>query len=175
MQEWGRILYSYYKYIDTETEENVLYELDQEYYCLRSILVTTSLSINTSLSIEQADFFLPEGPFSDILDDMIPIGKSEFLSYWNQSIVKHLSDWNELKSKFNIGQHIETEIVCFYPQGVIVQYNENFYGLANYKDCESLLGSKHMYPQQKIRLYVDSFDNENLWINFSITPHSALT
>ena len=98
MQEWGRILYSYYKYIDTETEENVLYELDQEYYCLRSILVTTSLNINTSLSIEQADFFLPEGPFSDILDDMIPIGKSEFLSYWNQSIVKHLSDWNKLKS-----------------------------------------------------------------------------
>ena len=34
----GSILYSYYKYIDTEAEEIVLYELDLEYYCLRSIL-----------------------------------------------------------------------------------------------------------------------------------------
>lgn len=39
----GSILYSYYKYINTEAEEIVLivlYELDLEYYCLRSILVT---------------------------------------------------------------------------------------------------------------------------------------
>ena len=57
----------------------------------------------------------------------------------------------------------------------IVQYHEKFYGLANYKDCESLLSSNSMYPQQKIRLYIENFDNENLWINFSITPDSALT
>lgn len=63
--------------------------------------------------------------------------------------------------------------MCFYPQGVIVQYGERFYGLANYKDCESHLGLKNMYPQQKIRLYVESFDNENLWINFSIPPFST--
>ena len=138
-------------------------------------MITTSLSVNTSLSIEQAHFFLPEGNFSDILDKIISIEKSEFLNFWNQSISKHLSAWNKLKKKFNIGQHIETEIVCFYPQGVIVQYHEKFYGLANYKDCESLLGSNNMYPKQKIRLYIENFDNENLWINFSITPDSALT
>ena len=103
-----------------------IYELDQKYYCLRSILVTTSLNINTSLNIGQAHFFLPERSFSDILDKIISIEKSEFLNFWNQSISKHLSDWNKLKSKFNIGQNIETEIVCFYPQGVIVQYHEKF-------------------------------------------------
>lgn len=171
----GSILYSYYKYIDTEAEEIVLYELDLEYYCLRSILVTASLSINTNLNIEQAHFFLPEVSFSDVLDEIIPIEKDEFLNFWNQSISKYLSDWNELKNKFKIGQSIETEIVCFYPQEVIVQYGERFYVLASYKDCESCLGSKNMYPQQKIRLCVESFDHENLWINFSIAPPSALT
>ena len=103
-----------------------LYELDQKYYCLRSILVTTSLNINTSLNIGQAHFFLPERSFSDILDKIISIEKSEFLNFWNQSISKHLSAWNKLKKKFNIGQHIETEIVCFYRQGGLFNITKNF-------------------------------------------------
>jgi hypothetical protein len=47
---------------------------------------------------------------------------------------------------------IETEIVCFYPQGVIVQYNEEFFGFVDYNDCKSVLGASNMYPQQKIKL-----------------------
>lgn len=110
-------MYPYYKYIDTEAEEVVLYELDQEYYCRRSILVKASLSINTNLNIEQTSFFLPEGSFFEVLDEIIPIEKDEFLNFWNQSIFKYLSDWNELKNKFKIGQNIETEIVFLSSRG----------------------------------------------------------
>ena len=62
----------------------------------------------------------------------------------------------------------ETEIVCFYPQGVIVQYNEEFFGFVDYNDCKSVLGASNMYPQQKIKLFVENFDDDNLWVNFSI-------
>ncbi|MBP2546842.1 hypothetical protein [Acinetobacter guillouiae] len=79
--------------------------------------MTTSLSINTNLNIEQAHFFLPEGSFSDVLDEIIPIEKGEFLNFWNQSISNYLSDWNELKNKFKIGQSIETEIVFLPSRG----------------------------------------------------------
>ena len=71
-------MYSYYKYIDTDGEIT-LYEFDQEYYCLRSIFVNSSECINTNLSIEQTNFFLPEGNFSESLDMLTPIKKEEFL------------------------------------------------------------------------------------------------
>lgn len=62
---------------------------------------------------------------------------------------------DELTNKFYIGQNIETEILCFYPQRVIVKYGKGFHSLANEKDCESHLGSKNMYTQQKTRLYIE--------------------
>jgi len=147
-------LYSYYKYIDTDGEIT-LYEFDQEYYCLRSIFVNSSECINTNLSIEQTNFFLPEDNFSESLDMLTPIKKEEFLNFWDQSISKYLKRWNELKNKFKIGEMIETEIVCFYP-------------LVDYNDCKSVLGASNMYPQQKIKLFVENFDDDNLWVNFSI-------
>ncbi|MBH2002957.1 MAG: hypothetical protein I8H98_11950 [Moraxellaceae bacterium] len=160
-------MYSYYKYIDTDGEIT-LYEVDQEYYCLRSIFVNSSECINTNLSIKQTNFFLPEGNFSESLDILTPIKKEEFLNFWDQSISKYLKRWNELKNKFKIGEMIETEIVCFYPQGVIVQYDEEFFGFVDYNDCKSVLGASNMYPQQKFKLFVENFDDDNLWVNFSI-------
>lgn len=77
----GSILYSYYKYIDIEVKEIVLYKLDLEYYCPSSILVTASLSINTNLNIEQAHFLLAERGFSDVLDEIIPIENGKFLNF----------------------------------------------------------------------------------------------
>ncbi|WP_228129365.1 hypothetical protein [Acinetobacter modestus] len=99
---------------------------------------------------------------------LTPIKKEEFLNFWDQSISKYLKRWNELKNKFKIGEMIETEIVCFYPQGVIVQYDEEFFGFVDYNDCKSVLGASNMYPQQKIKLFVENFDDDNLWVNFSI-------
>ncbi|SUU24343.1 Uncharacterised protein [Acinetobacter haemolyticus] len=31
-----------------------------------------------------------------------------------------------------------------------------------------------MYPQQKINLYVQNFDDDNLWINFSVNTQHQL-
>lgn len=160
-------MHSYYKYTDTDGTI-VLYELDQEYYCIRAICVTSSIILNTAFINETSSFFLPEGSFSEQLKELSVTTKDEFLNFWSISTSQYLDAWNHLKTKFQINQCIDSEIVCFYPQGVIVQYSEIFFGLVNYKDCEFILGSENIYPQQKIKLYVQNFDDENLWINFSI-------
>ncbi|MEB6480823.1 hypothetical protein [Acinetobacter vivianii] len=160
-------MYSYYKNTDRNGAID-LYELDQEYYCLRAICITSTIILNSAVIDEQSNLFLPEGSFSENLEQLSVTTKEEFLNFWHKSTSRHLDAWNSLKCKLHINQSIDTEIVCFYPQGVIVKYNEIFLGLVNYKDCESILGSENMYPQQKINLYVQNFDDENLWINFSI-------
>ncbi|USA47289.1 hypothetical protein NDN11_03970 [Acinetobacter sp. C26M] len=160
-------MYSYYKYTDIDAS-TILYELDQIHYCLRAIYITPSIILNTAFINEQSNFFLPEGCFEEHLEELSLITKEEFLSFWSISTSQYLDAWNRLKTKFQINQCIDSEIVCFYPQGVIVQYSEIFFGLVNYKDCEFILGSENMYPQQKIKLYVQNFDDQNLWINFSI-------
>lgn len=157
------------QYFKDEYQGNIyLYELDDDLYCLRAIFITTTDIFNTNLSIEQSQFFLPEGSFEDRLEHLLIISKEEFQCYWKLSISSHISRWNSLKAKLNIGQKMNTQIVCFYPQGVIVNFKEDFYGLANYEDCLSILGSKHMYPHQHIELFIDHFDDENLWVNFII-------
>lgn len=160
-------MYSYYKNTD-EDDVMVLYELDQEYYCLRAICVTPSVILNSAVIDEQSNFFLPEGSFSENLEQLSVTTKEDFLNFWHKSTFQYLEAWNRLKTRFQINQCIDSEIVCFYPQGVIVKFGESFYGLANYKDCESILGTDHIYPQQKIKLYVQNFDDKNLWINFSV-------
>lgn len=162
-------MYSYYKYTDID-KTIILYELDQEHYCLRAICSTSSIILNTAFINEQSNFFLPEGSVEEHLEELSLITKEEFLSFWNKSISQHIDAWDSLKSKIHINQNIDTEIVCFYPQGVIVKYGEIFWGLVNYKDCESILGTDNIYPQQKIKLYVQNFDDENLWVNFSVNP-----
>ncbi|WP_335984829.1 hypothetical protein [Acinetobacter haemolyticus] len=164
---------TYYKNTDIDGTI-VLYELDQEYYCLRAVCITSSIILNTSFINEQSNFFLPEGSFSENLEELSVSTKEEFLNFWNKSTSQYLNAWNELKTKFQINQNVDSEIVCFYPQGVIVKFNEIFFGLVNYKDCEFILGSTNMYPQQKINLYVQNFDDDNLWISFSVNTQHQL-
>lgn len=155
----------------SETGELALFELDDTFYCLRAIYVKQPFIFNTNLTVEHASYFLPEGCFADALDEIEQISKDKFLYYWHLSISPHLKDWQKLKEKFKIGQFIKTYIVCFYPQGVIVQFGEKFYGLANDHECLCVLGAQKMYSNTTIELCIDKFDDENLWVIFS-TPAS---
>lgn len=161
---------TYYSYYDAEENITTFYELDEELYCLRTTFKTLTDVFNSNSPLTPSHLFLPEGSFSDCIEKFIQITKEEFLNIWKQANNKYLSLWEKLKNSYQINQKIETTIVYFPQQEVIVQFGENFYGLANYNDCLSILNADRMYPNNLISLYIESFDDDNLWVNFSTTP-----
>lgn len=157
----------YYKYID---EENVIcfLELDEELYCERSIYNIGEKFVSTNLTIEDEKYFLPEGSFIDSLEHLTESTEREFKDNWNKVILPYLDSWSKLKSELVIGHRINAEIICFYPQGIILEIGQAFYAIANYNDCEKHFGTDKMYPHKKIDLTIEEFDNDNLWVKLKI-------
>ena len=158
----------YYKINDAEFDMYPTYiELDDDYYCLRQITQVNDTFINTSIAVE-GDFFLPEGSFNDCLEFLTDeISKQTFEELWEASKKPYLSEWKALKQEFQIGQQVNGQIVCFYPQGIILDIGKKFYAIANYDTCKVFFGTKKLYPKQVLSLQIANFDNLNMWIQLN--------
>ena len=151
---------NYFKYTDKNNTECFL-ELDEEFYCERAIYKTANTLINTYFVIEHEIFFLPEGELKDSLELMNPSSKMEFETLWKESTIEFESDWNKLKAKYKIGDIVKSRILCFYPQGIISNFGENFNALSDFKACERFFGKEKMYPNNIIELSISRFDDKN--------------
>jgi hypothetical protein len=151
---------NYFKYTD-ENKTECFFELDNEFYCERAIYKAENELVNTYLTIEQDPYFLPEGSFKDVLELMDSISKVEFDILWKESTVESESDWNELKKKYKIGKNVKTQILCFYPTGIISNFGEDFNAISDFKDCEEKFGKEKMYPNNEMELVISEYDDIN--------------
>jgi ribosomal protein S1 len=153
----------YYKYND---EENVIcfLELDEELYCERAIYDIDGNFVSTNLTIEDEKYFLPEGSFIDCLESLTQTTQKEFLDIWNKVTFPHLKNWDKLKIELEIGQIINANILCFYPQGIILNIGQEFYAIADYGECKNKFGADKMHPNEKLEFTIGEFDNNNLWV-----------
>ncbi|GAA4841669.1 hypothetical protein [Algivirga pacifica] len=155
----------YYKYI-WEEEDRVtnLLELDDEYFCYRAIFLGEKEAFSTNKISQDDPYFLPEGSFEEVLDELEEISTEEFISTWkkvNKNLTTHLK---RIKTTFYKGKRVKARVLCFYPQGVIFDCEEAFNGIGNYEDCLAEFGYKRMYPNQVFELIVSAIDEENLMI-----------
>ncbi len=159
----------YYRLFNPEFDEYPSFlELDEQYYCLRKITDVAGNLINTSVQINDK-FGLPEGSYADCLEYLTDeINQEAFEEIWQKSTQKYQKKWEELKSKLKIGQPILAKIICFYPQGIILDIGLKFYGIADYKACRAFFKSEKMYPQQILNLQVSGFDNVNMWVTMEL-------
>ena len=159
----------YYKLYDVEYDVYPKYvEFDEEYYCLRQITQVGNALINTSIDVE-SEFGLPEGSFNNCLEFLTTeISKHTFEELWEISKKPYLSKWETLKKELSIGQSLQGQIVCFYPQGILLDIGKKFYAIANYDDCKAFFGTKKLYPKEVLLLQVGGFDNLNMWVELKI-------
>jgi len=150
----------YFKYTDEEGVQCFL-ELDEEFYCERTVYKTENELINTYLTIEHQLYFLPEGNMKESLEFMNASSKTEFENHWEESMNGTESDWKKIKRKYQIGDLIKSKILCFYPQGIILNFGEPFNALSNYEACKTVFGKDKMYPNQELDLKISAFDNIN--------------
>lgn len=157
----------YCKYI---YEENVtcFMELDEELYCFRAIYQNDKNLISTNIQIENSEYGLPEGSFSHCLEDLTAITQREFLELWSKATLLYADSWNKLKAKLVIGDKINAKIICFYPQGIILEIWQLFCAIANYDECRNHFGGDKMYPREEIALKIEGFDDDNLWVRLKI-------
>mgnify|MGYP006306773087 CR=1 FL=1 len=97
------------------------------------------------------------------IDKVKQISKQEFAEIWNAHLTQHRAEWEKAKTHNKVGKRIEGHIEIFYPQGVIVQLNSKFWGLANYDECLVSTTQDNMYTKHKITATVSGYDEENYW------------
>jgi hypothetical protein len=98
------------------------------------------------------------------IGEVTEITKKEFNAIWKEYISHHVEDWIEAKSLFSIGDVVEGLIKIFFPQGVIVQLQSNFWGIADYDACLESTSIENMQTKHRISGIVSGYDDENLWI-----------
>ena len=159
----------YFRSVDNETNINriIYHEFDEEYYCLRAIFEENN-KLETTNFINNK-YILPEGSFYEIKDDLgEKITEKEFENKWKTALYPFVENWNKIKKKYIIGNNIKVKINCFYPQGIILDINEIFYGIANYQECKEKYGSGHLYPKHDMEMKIIGYDEKNMWIKLSI-------
>ncbi|MEM1320997.1 MAG: hypothetical protein AAGG75_12160 [Bacteroidota bacterium] len=157
----------YYKYkvkIDKVDGLHLL-ELDEEFYCCRAIFIDEHGSYTTNFIKNDDDrYYLPEGNLEEAISSFQVIPKSVFDMTWSNALKLCSEDWSKHKKEIaKKNQIFKGYIVCFYPQGVIVNIGFKYFGIIDYERCLEVVGKHQMYPGHHFKCEVADFDDENMW------------
>lgn len=153
---------TYYRYRIEEDDSVHHVELDHELYCLRSISSVQGTYRTSNILVE--GHFLPEGSFEDALEELTAIEKSEFESVWKIALKQYRQEWVKIKEVVYPGRILSAKIVCFYPQGVIMDIDARFVGILSMDDCKRVFGEDYQYPGNKNEFKVAGFVEEQMWV-----------
>lgn len=165
----------YFKHIWEEDQVINLVELDEELICHRAIFIENNDTYTTNVVSKQDKFFLPEGSFEGVIDQLEEISSGEFISAWSLANKDLALNLERIKSDFRIGKLVKARVICFYPQGVIFDCDDSFNGIAKYDDCLAEFGQAKMYPDVWFDLIVSGIDQENLMIQLQTLTTYAKT
>lgn len=153
------------KYLLLE-EDNVEYwiETDEKGCALRQIIID-----NDDIQISCKSDCLAEGIISpDEFDgDIKKISNKNFEEKWNSILLGYQEKWGIQKNKYYLGKEIVAQIKYFYPQGIILQIDENTQGICKYDECKKYIGDLSLYPGYIIKGNIVGYDDTNMWLIIS--------
>ena len=134
-------------------EENYWYELDDEGYAIRQIILDEHRQIHVSC-LEDC---LAEGPVNeeDLEGSIENLSKREFDILWQDALKKYEKLWEEIKKRYPIGVYVQGKYGYSYPQGSIIRGNDF---IAIYK------GKDPFRLHQVVQYRVKSYDDINMWL-----------
>ncbi|MDP4144336.1 MAG: hypothetical protein Q8936_07625 [Bacillota bacterium] len=157
----------YYKYQDSLSDIYGYIFLEvEDGYAIRQIFKSSMGFIASNRKDEEYDFLLSEGylDFSGFESNVIKINPSKFNSVWLEYKKELLNEWEETKNKFRINQEIMGTIEVFYPQGILINLENNIVAIADYEECKNSTIPERLYPNHTIRAVIKGYDEENLWL-----------
>lgn len=96
--------------------------------------------------------------------EMVGVSREEFLTIWNAHLAERKSIWEASKVTYPIAKKVRGHLLIFYPQGVIVDLENDVLGLADYDACKAATTPENMYPRHIIMAVVSGYDEENQWV-----------
>jgi len=157
----------YYKYQDefSPIDSGVTYIETTEGIVYRQITVNGEKYLMSNINYPEWGMMMAEGriDYTDI-EEVQEISKAEFDSFWNTYLSDHQAHWDLTKQKYSSGSAVTGHIQIFYPQGVIVNLDEDSLGVANYAECRASAKPEWMYPGHRVDATVADYDELNHWV-----------
>ena len=157
----------YYKYPNPYITDD---EIATEYIEVRDDLIVRQLSAFEHYYISSnVDLFLADQPFEyeeikDWDEGIVTIAADEFNAVWQKHLQHHEVKWIESKKSFPINKSVIGCIKMFFPQGIIVQLDQQVFGVADYAQARASANPSSMYPRYQIAGIVTGYDEANQWI-----------
>lgn len=161
----------YYKYpnpyiTDDEIATDYI-EVDDEHYSVRQLSIFKSGATESS----NVDLMLGDQPFDYEKDKddydypITPITADEFNAVWQKHLQQHAARWIETKKLFPINKPVTGCMKTFFPQGIIVQLDQNALGVTDYWQARATATSQFsMVIGYQITGAVTGYDETNQWI-----------
>lgn len=118
-----------------------------------------SSNVDLHLGEGYVDYDSPENA------DVVPITKQEFDQIWDQHLEAYRDQWNQAKKNYPVGSSVVGYIERFFPQGVIIYFDDHTLGVADHEQCRASTKPEFiMSTQIKITGVVIGYDEVNQWI-----------
>jgi hypothetical protein len=129
----------YYKYQDEYSPigAGMTYVETDERLAYRQITVNGEKYLMSNIDYPEWGPMLAEGEFDPRIEELEEITKQEFDAVWTSHLVNDQIHWSYTKRSYPVGMEVTGYIRIFYPQGVIVNLEENRLGVANYSECKA--------------------------------------
>lgn len=92
------------------------------------------------------------------------ISAESFNEVWTRAVEPYKDAWQRSKAHYAIGVQVQGIIRMFYPQGVIIQLDEECYAVANDASLRKQTNPAHMYPGFVIEGTIGGCDEANFWL-----------
>ena len=158
------------KYLRFEDKENLLgsevtYFETKNGWPLRQITVIGEKDYIMSSAVHpEHGLVLSDKSVDSTIRHVTQIKQEEFENVWNKYLINDSRKWDMSKASNPIESDVAGVIRVFYPQGVIVDLENDVIGIANFKECLDSSGPEFMYPRHKVSAKVTGYDETNHWI-----------
>jgi len=158
----------YYKYPNpyiTDDEIATEYiELDGE-TIMRQLSVFEHYYISSNVDLALADQPFDEDMIDDYGEEIVSITVDEFNAVWQQPLRHHEARWTEAKKSFPINKPVMGCMKIFFPQGIIVQLDQQVFGVTDYWQARATASPGFsMQTGRQIAGIVTGCDETNQWI-----------
>jgi hypothetical protein len=135
---------------------------------LPSMVIVISRQIST---IRSGVMNLAEGQvdYDQLTDEQVTeIPEQEFEAVWDAVLATHDTVWRRSQMRYPIGRPVQGALLIFYPQGVVIQLDQETVGIADYAACRASTAPENMYPRHKVSATVAGYDERQHWIKLDL-------
>lgn len=153
---------NYYKINDAISTKKDTYLEVERGTALRQITISDKEVVSSNIKSAEYHFCLFDQEVDVVNPVYIEIKREDFENAWKVALKQYYDKWGKKKKKYPIGSEIEGRIEINYPQGTILEIEDEVYAVADYEEARMC-----RFIGTSIKGCVYDYDNDNLWLKIN--------